>query len=272
MAPSPTRDNPYEPPRSEALGLAEEPIDVPPTFFGKLATALRLYFGNLPLIAAVVLTVWLPANFLLELILEDRPDSDDPLVAMQFNNIAEAFLGPFVSGALIAALAERVEGRRAGYWAAMGVGLRRWGKVFVARLQAGLLIILGLIALIVPGVIMAVRYALIDPAVVLEGATASESRTRSTELARGQGWQIAFTGLLFPVTFAALMAGTWLLAVAFPSFNRLAGAVTADCVSDLVRSWFTCVFFLYYWGARHRKADEKEAFLPVKSMSPIAPR
>jgi hypothetical protein len=264
------QENPYEAPASEVFAPAEGPIDAPTTFGGKLAQGFQLFFGNFPLIAGVVLTVWFPANLLIELAFFGREDTSDAMARMQLNNVAEVLLGPIVNGALIGLLAQRMNGRKVGYGAAMGVGLRNWGRVFAARFFASLLIIVGLIALIVPGIILAVRYALIDEVVVLEGVAGPEVRARSTELVRGQGWQIVFTTVLLFATLIAVAACTGFLMATVPSFENLAGAVVADCVPDLVGALFTCVYFLIYWDARRRKPAAADPFLAAEPLSPAA--
>ena len=70
--------------------------------------------------------------------------------------------------------------------AAAGIGLRNWGRVFGTRFFTGLIILLGLILLVVPGIVLAVRYCLIDEVVVLEGVGGGDARERSRALVRGR--------------------------------------------------------------------------------------
>jgi hypothetical protein len=257
---SPISENPYEAPRSQEFGTGEEHGDVPGSFAGKLAMAFRLYVGNFPLIALVVLTVWVPSNTLLELALSGNQELNDFLSVARFNNLIDSVLGPIVSGAVIGALAERVDGRGLGYRAAMVVGLRNWGRLFAARFFAGLLVLLGLIAFVVPGVFLAVRYSLIDQVVVLEGANSSESRARSADLVRGQGVHVIAAAVLI---FALTMAASFGMAVLVESASlegNLAVAVVIDCASDLIAALLICVFFVLYFDGRKRKLLETTPF------------
>jgi hypothetical protein len=247
--PSPVPENPYEAPAAEATAPPEGAVAVPPGFFGKFGLAVRLLLGNLPLVAAVVLTVWLPANALIDDVMRQSGRADDVAFFWQVNSVAEAFLGPIVSGALITLLAARMEGRRLGYRAAMGAGLRCWGRLFGAWFLAGFFILLGLVALVIPGLVLAVRYALIDPVVVLEGEGPAAARTRSAELVRGRGWQVAAAWLVSTLIDFGVGIGLVSLPEVVPGLDSLAAAVAIECAQDLVATLLTVWLFLYYWEA-----------------------
>ncbi len=66
----------------------------------------------------------------------------------------------------------------------------RLPAIIPAGLLAGIAIVIGLILLIVPGLFLLTIWALIIPAIVLEGKSAGESFSRSRELVRGNGWNV----------------------------------------------------------------------------------
>lgn len=246
---APTPVNPYQAPQSEEFG-SEGAIEVPGDFVGKLVLGLRLLAGNLPVIAPVVLTVWLPAHVLIEALVARSATPDDPFAALPLTNLVEAFFGPVISGAVICILAERLEGRRISYFEAMAVGVQNWGRLFVARLIASCLVLLGCLALIVPGIVLAVRYSLIDEVVVLEGASANACRARSDQLVRGKGGLIflsgfvCFTALL---TFAAAI-GVFLQSV--PALDSRWANIGVQCLINILSMLISCVLFLYYRESR----------------------
>src|SRR3954470_14505353 len=61
-------DDPFAPTDAAVVEDAATPLDAPPDFWGKLRMAARLFLGQLPLYAALVLTVWLPGNAIVELV------------------------------------------------------------------------------------------------------------------------------------------------------------------------------------------------------------
>jgi hypothetical protein len=158
--------------------------------------------------------------------------------------------GPIYAGGIITALLQRMSGSRITYAEAIRAGVHHWGRLFGARIVAGLIIGLGFLALIIPGVIFAIRYCLVDEVVVVEGRGAMISRLRSTYLTRGKGFQIFLAGtvsLAMMLTFSALIDRA--LELASPWSNPLLSAA-ALCLIDVFSVFFTCLFFLYYWEAR----------------------
>jgi hypothetical protein len=254
--------NPYEAPRAETFESRQaEPVAIPATFLGKFGLAFRLLFGNLLLLSAVVLTVWLPVNVLIEMAVL-QSEADNPLLSIRLNTIVGGIIGPLVAGALVWVLSERLAGRTTTYGAAMGVGFRNWGRLFGARFVAGFLTGLGFLALVVPGIVLLVRYFLIDPVVVLEGAGVSQSRARSAELVKGKAWQIFFAGIIYLVMVASLGFSLGYLMEAVPALNNVWGEVAADCVLDIFEVLIDCLVMVYYveaWQKNPATADKFDA-------------
>jgi hypothetical protein len=92
----------------------------------------------------------------------------------------------------------------------------RLGKLIAVSLLAGLGIGLATLLVVVPGVILATRWALAVPVAMLEDGAARQALSRSRELVRGNGWSVfkvlfavgILTALVdVPFTLAAAGAG-----------------------------------------------------------------
>src|SRR5208337_31078 len=105
--------------------------------------------------AALVLTIWVPGHLLIDMAVAGKPNQADSLTALQLGNLVEIVFGPIYSAGIITALAARMEGEKTSYVEAMRAGLHHWGRLFGARIVAGLLVGLGIVALIVPGHVLA---------------------------------------------------------------------------------------------------------------------
>jgi hypothetical protein len=225
----------------------------------KFVEAIQLCCTNFLLIASIILTVWLPGNLVGEYLLWYVPSDDEAVRSFRVATLIEWIFGPIYCGALVYTLAQLKDGRRPGYSEAISVGLRTWGRLFSARFFAGIWIVFGLFLLVVPGIVLMVRYAFIDPVVVLEGLGGDRARRRSAELTRGFRWQIFLAGLLFCVAFAPL---SFAIRVPyeqfFPAINTMATDVVADCVLDIVYAILQIVIFLYYWQATEPAGVESE--------------
>jgi hypothetical protein len=218
----------------------------------KFDEATRLLCANLELFSLIILTVWLPGHLLVAYLVF-KGFSDEEFFGPTWTNMGiEGIFGPIYIGAMIYVLSQLKQGQHPSYSEAMAVGFRNWGRLFAARFVAGFFIFLGLIALIVPGIILIVRYALLAPAVVLEGASTSDARKRSTKLTVGIRWQIFGAGLLFTVAFKLFSLFIYLPLGFLPRFDTMATHVALACLLDVVYAVFQIVLFLYYWQATNK--------------------
>ena len=167
--------------------MPDSPSGVPRDFRGKVVMAFRLLFQQLPLITALVLTIWIPGQLLIEAAQAGNPNPADVLSVVQLSMLVEIVFGPICTGGVITALAAQMSGEKTPYPEAIRAGLHHWGRLFGARIVAQGLVMLGLLAFIIPGIILAVRFSLIDEVVVLEGAGVTAARNRSVQLTRGKG-------------------------------------------------------------------------------------
>jgi hypothetical protein len=255
-------ENPYAPPKAE-LGEAIPSREVPRDLGGKLAMAFGLLFGQLPLFAALVLTIWIPGHLLIEMVVANNPNAANPMELLRLNNLIELVFGPVYAGGIITALAARMEGEKISYVEAMKAGLHHWGRLFWARFVAGILVGLGLLALIVPGIILAIRFSLIDEVVVLEGTGARVSRQRSTELASGRGFQIFLAGT---VALSMIIGVSFALGFALEKLEPLNNpfvAAACDSLIDVFSVVFICLLFLYYWEARQQELGREKQVVDV---------
>lgn len=245
-------ENPYAPPRSlpgDGRGL---PL-IPASFGGKLFMAFRLLFGQLPLFAALVLTIWLPGHLLIDIVVAANPNQADDWREVRLGGLVESVFGPIYAGGIITALAARMSGEKTSYLEAMRSGLHHWGRLFGARFFAGLFVLLGIFPLIIPGLILFARYMLVDEVVVLEGVGAKESRLRSSQLTWGKRLQmirawLVSTALILSVAFSL---AKFLDVTGLQNYPLVAYAL--NCLISVLAVFSYCLLFIYYWEARQQE-------------------
>ena len=127
--------------------------------------------------------------------------------ASQLLLVPFAFVAPIlVWGAIIHQAAQAYTGGEVSLRDGYARAFRRFLPFFAAYIAAVVLIIVGFVFLIVPGVLLAIMFFAIGPATVLEQKGPLESLGRSRELAKG-AWERIF-GIMFVL----------LLIIALPSF------------------------------------------------------
>ncbi len=162
--------------------------------------------------------------------------------------MVEAIFGPLVVASTLAALARIKREEPASYPQALLDGLVAWPRIFIARLVVSALVLAGLVALVVPGVMILVRLAFVDALVVLDGTPLRVALKASNTLTAGRRPALFWTGgFLFAAVFSLAMALSALASAA----NHFVVQVLTDCVIAVTQTVFTIALFLFYWQARH---------------------
>jgi hypothetical protein len=132
-------------------------------------------------------------------------------------------------------------------------------------LAVGALIVLGCMALIVPGIMLAIRWSLAVPVKILEGTDVGGAMSRSSQLTRGSRGRIfVIWFLVIVLSFALSFALRWPIEVAagVKSIAGLQHATAGYRVAALLASFIaqclvgplaTIVFSLLYYDERVRK-------------------
>src|SRR5262245_61678074 len=112
----------------------------------KFSEALRLLWRHLGLFTAIILTVWLPGNILMEYVAYafTKSSNTNLLGSIRLSIWIEMIFGPIYIGALVYALYQIKSGHPVTYREAMAVGFKKWGSLFAARFVAGFITGLGL--------------------------------------------------------------------------------------------------------------------------------
>ncbi|SRR6266511_1161614 len=154
---------------------------------------------------------------LLDVVLQTGPAGNARLV-LGVLTIALPVVGTaLVQGAMVEAVNDEHEGWQQGSVADLyRKAWERIGPLVCVSLLTGLGIAAGTLLLIVPGIVLAVRWSLAVPVVMLEKESPRAAMRRSRELVRGHGWAV-FRVLLNVGVASALLS----FAVRFPAIAVL---------------------------------------------------
>jgi hypothetical protein len=233
-----------------------------------LGETFRLLAANLHLFTLISLTVWLPTHVLLNYLEFFEPGEDVAGRALRIILTVQVVLDPFVVCAMLSALARIKQGRPAGYWQVLAEGFAAWPRLMLVRFVVVWVLLLPslgwlaiytavpalqllggavLIVLSVLILVLLIRFAVVDSAVVLGGATPLSAWRRAAELTAGQRWSILWTAaVLFVLIFGIAVAGGQAFR-AVPGANHFVVRVLFDCVLAVSQSLFTIALFLFYW-------------------------
>lgn len=216
-----------------------------------LRETLRLFAAHLHLFTLIALTVWLPGHLVinyLDFFAGGPPGSAEAAArGIRVFLVVEAVFGPLVGAATLAALVRIKRGEPAIYGQALADGLAAWPRMFIARLVQGAIVLVGLVALIVPGVILLVRVSFVDALVVLDGAPLGAALRASNARTAGRRAAIFWTGgAIFVIVFSIAT----ILSVLAGTVGHFVFQVLADCAIAVTQTMFTIVLFLFFWESR----------------------
>ncbi len=238
-----------------------------------VAVAIRLYRGNfltLVKVAAVVIVPITVLEYLLVLAVGEEtfapltdPAADGALGELFLFLLVALFVGvlgtSLVNAASITVLAQVCLGRDPDWVASLRAGARRLLPLVGATLLVAVGTALGLLLLVVPGVILYVRWAVVTPALVTERLGPAEAMRRSWALVSGRSWPVlgavALGFLFFAIAdqiFSAI--GTGLLERLDSTVaGEVAYAVTVTLASILTIPFLAAVVTVVYFDLRVRK-------------------
>jgi hypothetical protein len=228
-----------------------------------LEETFRLLVRHFDLFTMIALTVWLPGHLVinyLDFFATSKGAADAAARSFRAAVLVEGLFGPLVIAATLAALLTIKQGQPARYLAAMRWALMLWPRLFLTRLVVSVIVLAGLIALVVPGVMLLVRLAFVDALVALDGLPLGQALRISNALTEGRRRGIFWTGgFLFAAVFSLAAALSALAGLA----EHFVVQVLADCLIAVTQTVFTIAMFLFYWEARQAPAPS-----PASTASP----
>jgi uncharacterized membrane protein len=216
--------------------------------------SLRVFAGHawlfILLSAAVVIPVELAVEGVGLQMLTSTYDESPPLTA----SLAPTVVGflvmtPIITAICIYALNSIAAGERPSAGKVLVAGFEAFTPLFGAVLLAALGIALGFLALIVPGIYLAIRWYFVPQAVVIDDARGPAALSRSTRLVEGFWWRTF--GLVLMANLAVAVPGFLLLApfsAIAASTDESVWALVGTIVTTSVTTPFVALFstLLYY--------------------------
>ena len=156
---------------------------------------------------------------------------------------------PIIAAICIYALHQIAEGERPSAGQVLVAGFEAFTPLFAAVVLAAAGIALGLLALIVPGVYLAVRWYFVPQTVVIEGVRGQRALSRSGLVVTGFWWRVF--GLVLLANLAIAVPGFILLAPfteIAKSTDRAVWALVGSAITTSVTTPFVALYstLLYY--------------------------
>ena len=220
-----------------------------------LADTFRLFASRFAFIATVTLLIYLPGHLLYQLAASVLDVPSTGILSLVALNAVDLALSSLAIPAIVHGL---VRGDPA-----IGPALRwaqqLWMRMLGQQLLVDVTVILYGTLLIVPGLIAAVRLALVPVIIAVEGDRAVQPLEQSRELAKGRMWRI--TGVLLPLALLDGVANYLLLGRIGGIDNARILFTLAECGIAVAGQLSTIAALLMYLGIVEPPPQKKTAKL-----------
>jgi hypothetical protein len=152
---------------------------------------------------------------------------------------------PIYTGGLIFMISRLVSGEGWSIKESLLVGLGCWLNLLVVNVISSVLIILGLLAFILPGLVIFARLSLAEFSVVLERLSPIDALLHSNRIAKQFAWQIIGSAVLLSALLISVKILINLIIAAF-SLKHLFMFMVSELIIIILWSNITILLFRYY--------------------------
>ena len=223
----------------------------------KFSKAFGILADNLPLFLSIQL-IALPVTIGFEFSVGADPEA---LPFAHWSWLAPSILvNVLIVGAVYAALKDLEQNNRASLVNSLKASLSTYIALLMAMLCVGLIVGVGFVAFVIPGIYFALRFSLVFLVVVLEGLPLSASLERSHELMQGRKLELLACWILFVIGFVFLNLALFLFATLFSLDDSLWTQVAISFVGQVVAIAIQIVVFLFYLEAISESSEAHSGF------------
>ena len=212
------------PPSQPPAAIPGQKLDTSETF----ERIFQVYGSQFTTLLGLALVIFVPIAVLQGIVAASGS------LALLFVTAVLAFIGyGLYTGGVVEAVHDIRDGKRD--WSVGDLLQRALPFVFPligAAILYGVIVVLGLILLIVPGLVFLTWFSLYAPAIVVERQGMFASFTRSRDLVRGNGWRVF--GVLLVTFIIAGVVGNIIQRIAYGISDDFVGALVGNLISSLI--------------------------------------
>ncbi len=156
-------------------------------------------------------------------------------------------VGTTITGVVIKSASDQIEKGTSNLGVSFNFAISKLPSLLVAQFVAGILIVIGMLLFIVPGIIIAIMFSLVIPAIIVEQQGAFESLGRSRRLVSNR-WLKTFALLLVLIIIVLIVNGVAsVLAIPFNFIHPIINPLVTNIISAFVSPIYPiAITYLYY--------------------------
>jgi len=229
-----------------------------------LRAALDMYRRYPLLFAALAVGVIAPYELARLAVTGDGPfgsgGNGNAGVLFLFEVLDFSLVGPLISALHVHAVVEIGDGRRPRFGSVALQGLRVLPVVAAAEIIANLLIGLGTLAFIVPGLLLALRWSVVAQTAAVDHEGWLPALRRSRGLTAGNYWRIL--GLLLTVGVLSFAVSSAASAASVGSSTSVGSVAIGIAVQTITASFVALTLAILYFDLRAREPEPERGQMP----------
>ena len=170
------------------------------------------------------------------------------------SGLTSLIVGTTTTGIVIKHASDQIEKGASKLGASFNFAISKLPSLLIAQLVAGILIAIGLVLFIVPGIIIAIMFSLIIPAIIVEQRGAFESLGRSRRLVSNR-WLKTFALLLVLGIIALIVGGiASVLAMPLSAIHPIIDPLITNIISAFIGPIYSIAIIYFYYAMVAREA------------------
>lgn len=225
--------------------------------FEYLRQSLFFFKNNLAMIIRIQLPFLLLFAVAAQFIGSGGLQNPETLQNLALVNLLNLTLMPIYRGAIIAYLGSVVDNKPLSVFQCLSIAMGRWRHLLLVYIFTGFAVASGFMLLIIPGIVLLIRFAFADYACILEGKSSLQAMKSSWKATPAWFWPLlSGLSILFFAAITMQVGLSQLLGLDQPENALL--AIPVDILFGLMQSLFTVFGFRIYCVMREEKAPATE--------------
>ena len=237
--------------------MADTPLqDLRPMGIGDiLDTTLRLYRQRFVTFLAIVLVTYVPYAIVVALLIPQQAQNPGELNFVWIVPVLlmALIVAPLCEAAILHNISAGYLGEDLSASSSYRRALPRLLTLILARLLVGIVIMLGFVLFVVPGIIFSLWFVLVTPVVVLEGRGGGGAMGRSRQLMKGNLGKAFLLGLVLVVLGLIVQTAVGFASELIPWPHPALGVFVGTILQALILPIQIAPFVLLYYDMRIRK-------------------
>ncbi len=239
--------NPYASPH--ATGASPGQVAPPASLLEIITRGISLYIGNAPAIIVLVVLIMGPVYLMQVYYNYFVRSAADAGGMLSMSYWIVVLVGIVPTAGVIAIGDAAMRGQRPSVWFGLQAGLEAWPRMIVTRILVSMITLIGLFALVIPGVYFLVRSVLAESVTVIEHANGTDSIRRSFDLTVGQFWRYFVLSAGTVIFLMILRNLTKLPAALFPEMDHWILSAGLALLVDVLAGLPLLIFVAGYWAS-----------------------